>query len=127
VAAIENTVSMVNINYIEKASDKILKSDRVEIYGVGASAFTAGDLMYKLIRLGINASTYGDNHLQLMSAATLDNKSTALGISYSGGTIDTVSSLRTAKKKRSIHNCDNQLYQISDYRICRYSTSDFSI
>ncbi len=98
VAAIENTVSMVNINYIEKASDKILKSDRVEIYGVGASAFTAGDLMYKLIRLGINASTYGDNHLQLMSAATLDNKSTALGISYSGGTIDTVSSLRTAKK-----------------------------
>ena len=100
-AAINNTAELIDTNKLELAAEKIISADIVDIYGVGASNFTAGDLTYKLLRLGINVRSYQDNHLELMSAATLSKKSTAIGISFSGCTKDTVDALRTAKNANS--------------------------
>jgi RpiR family transcriptional regulator, carbohydrate utilization regulator len=97
ITAINNTASLLDFDNISIAAKKISKAAIVDIYGVGASSFTAGDLTYKLLRLGINVRNYSDNHLALMSASTLNRESVAIGISFSGCTKDTVDALKTAK------------------------------
>ena len=101
IAAINNTASLLSFKNIDLTAEKISKASIVDIYGVGASSFTAGDLTYKLLRLGINVRNYADNHLELMSAATLNKRSVAIGISFSGCTRDTVDALKTAKENKA--------------------------
>lgn len=98
ISAIEDTVKVVSSDELDKAINAILNADKVDIYGVGASAFTAGDAKYKLMRIGINAEAIGDPHIQCMSTVNLTPKSVAMGISFSGSTKDTVDSLTLAKK-----------------------------
>lgn len=97
IVAIQDTAKVISSLQLEKAVDMILKSDRVDIYGVGASAFTAGDAKYKFMRIGINTEAISDPHIQSMSAVNLTNRSVAMGISFSGSTKDTVDSLTLAK------------------------------
>jgi DNA-binding MurR/RpiR family transcriptional regulator len=101
ISAINNTAQLLNFKNLEIAANKIASAEIIDIYGIGASSFTAGDLTYKLLRLGLNVRNYSDNHLELMSAATLSKKSVAIGISFSGCTKDTVDALKTAKETKA--------------------------
>jgi DNA-binding MurR/RpiR family transcriptional regulator len=96
--AIQNTAEVISVKELAKAVEAILKANKVDIYGVGASAFTAGDTKYKLMRIGIPCEYFGDPHMQAMSAVNLTPKSAAVGISFSGSTKDTVDSLELAKE-----------------------------
>lgn len=98
IEALQNTSKVLSALAVNKAINAILAADKVDIYGVGASAFTAGDAKYKFMRIGIKCEFFSDPHLQCMSAVDLTKKSVALGISFSGSTKDTVDSLSLAKK-----------------------------
>lgn len=98
IEAIQNTSKILSNKELQRAANAILTADKVDIYGVGASAFTAGDAKYKFMRIGVNCEALGDPHLQCMSAVNLTEKSVAIGISFSGSTKDTVDSLSIAKK-----------------------------
>lgn len=98
IRAIENTANLISSGQLEKAANAIITADKVDIYGVGASGFTAGDAKYKFMRIGIRCEAFSDAHMQSMSAVNLSEKSVALGISFSGSTKDTVDSLRLAKQ-----------------------------
>ncbi|MDI6618920.1 MAG: MurR/RpiR family transcriptional regulator [Clostridiales bacterium] len=95
--AIQDTAKVISPSQLEKAVDAIINAEKVDLYGVGASAFTAGDAKYKFMRIGINAEAISDPHMQCMSAVNLSNKGVAIGISFSGSTKDTVDSLTFAK------------------------------
>lgn len=98
IKAIQDTANLISAEQVEKAADEILSADKVDIYGVGASAFTAWDTKYKLMRIGIKCEAFSDPHMQCMSAVNLTEKSCAIGISFTGSTKDTVDSLTLAKK-----------------------------
>jgi DNA-binding MurR/RpiR family transcriptional regulator len=98
IEAIQNTSKVLSPRALQRAVQAIMDSDKVDIYGVGASAFTAGDAKYKFMRIGIKCEFFGDPHLQCMSAVNLTEKSVAIGISFSGSTRDTVDSLSLARK-----------------------------
>lgn len=98
IEAIKNTSMVISKERLQSAVNAIISADKLDIYGVGASAFTAGDAKYKFMRIGINCEALGDPHLQCMSAVNLTKKSVAIGISFSGSTRDTVDSLSIAKK-----------------------------
>lgn len=98
IQVINNTTKILSITQLENAVNAIINAQRIEIYGVGASSYTAFDAMYKFKRLGLFANTYPDAHMQAMSATTLSEKDVAIGISFSGSTRDTVHSLEIAKK-----------------------------
>lgn len=97
ISAIDDTAKVISPDELDKAINAILGADKVDIYGVGASAFTAGDAKYKLMRIGINAEAISDPHIQCMSTVNLTSKSVAIGISFTGSTRDTVDSLTLAK------------------------------
>src|SRR6056297_1469536 len=82
--AIDETMSVLNLEDLEKAINKIAEADKIQFFGVGASGITACDAKYKFLRIGKNVDCYTDAHLQAMSASTLNKNDLVIGISHSG-------------------------------------------
>lgn len=96
--AVEETADQVDIEVLEKVVNAVASAGRVDVYGVGASAFVAGDLQSKLHRIGRICFAWSDTHIMLTSAAVLGPGDVAFGISHTGATIDTVEALRVARE-----------------------------
>ena len=88
--AVEDTAVQLDLDVLQQIIDKVVSARRVDIYGVGASAFVAHDFQQKLHRIGRLAFAWSDLHLALTSAALLDQRDVAIGISHTGNTIDTI-------------------------------------
>ena len=93
-------MDVLSLDEINKAVKAIMSAERLDIYGIGASAIVAQDAMHKFMRINKACTAYLDNHMQLASAANLTSKDVAMGISYSGQTIDTIEALRLAKEAK---------------------------
>ena len=72
---------------------------RIEIFGLGNSGIVAQDAQHKFFRLGIPATTYGDSHMQLMSASVLGPGDCAVVISNSGRTRDLIAICEMARRQ----------------------------
>jgi DNA-binding MurR/RpiR family transcriptional regulator len=96
--AVEETASQVDVDILEKVVNAVASAGRVDVYGVGASAFVAADLQSKLHRIGRVCFAWSDTHIMLTSAAVLGPGDVAFGISHTGATTDTVEALRVARE-----------------------------
>ena len=94
----EETAAQLDIEILHRVVDAIASAGRVDVYGVGASAFVAADLQQKLHRIGRVSFAWNDTHIMLTSAAVLGPGDVAVGISHTGATTDTVESLRVARE-----------------------------
>lgn len=100
--AVEDTASQIDIAILEHVVEVVTESRRVDIYGVGASAFVAADFQQKLHRIGRISYAWSDLHLALTSAALLDRRDVAFGISHTGTTTDTIEAFIEAKRRGAI-------------------------
>jgi DNA-binding MurR/RpiR family transcriptional regulator len=94
--AVEDTAMQIDIAVLEQVVDLVAGARRVDIYGVGASGFVAQDFQQKLHRVGRIAYAWSDLHLALTSAALLDERDVAFGISHTGTTVDTIEAFTEA-------------------------------
>ncbi|MBE3598435.1 MAG: MurR/RpiR family transcriptional regulator [Limnochordaceae bacterium] len=89
----------------ERAADALARARRIHFYGVGASGFVALDAQHKFARIGMDAWAYTDPHLASAFAALLEQGDVAVGISHSGGTLDTLHALRAAREAGATTMC----------------------
>jgi DNA-binding MurR/RpiR family transcriptional regulator len=94
--AVEETATQIDIAVLEQVVDIVAGARRVDIYGVGASAFVAADFQQKLHRIGRIAYAWSDMHMALTSAALLDDRDVAFGVSHTGTTLDTIEAFTLA-------------------------------
>ena len=97
--AVEETAVQIDIAVLEQVVGLIAVARRVDIYGVGASAFVASDFRQKLHRIGRIAFAWSDLHLALTSAALLDERDVAFAISHTGTTFDTIEAFAEAGRR----------------------------
>src|ERR671930_884106 len=71
--AVEETAAQLEVEVLQRVADAIAAAGRVDVYGVGASAFVAADLQQKLHRIGRVSFAWSDTHIMLTSAAVLGN------------------------------------------------------
>ncbi|MGL5123134.1 MAG: MurR/RpiR family transcriptional regulator [Fusobacteriaceae bacterium] len=95
---IEKTNKLINKNLILKITEKIKKSKKIYIYGVGSSGLTAQEFMQRLLRMGFNVSSISDSHMMIINSAILSKDDLVIGISISGETKEIINSLRIAQK-----------------------------
>lgn len=95
--AVEETAEQLDIEVLAQVVAAISTARRVDVYGVGASAFVAADLQQKLHRIGRTSFAWSDTHIMLTSAAVLTGDDVAVAISHTGATTDTVEALRVAR------------------------------
>ena len=96
--AVEETATQIDIAVLEQVVGVVAGARRVDIYGVGASAFVAADFQQKLHRIGRIAYAWSDMHMALTSAALLDDRDVAFGVSHTGTTVDTIEAFTEAGK-----------------------------
>jgi DNA-binding MurR/RpiR family transcriptional regulator len=99
--AVEETAAQLNAETLGAVVDAIVHARRIDIYGVGASAFVALDLQQKLHRIERIVYAWPDPHSAVTSAALLKRGDVAIGISHTGMTADTVGSLAEARQQRA--------------------------
>ena len=97
--AVEETGAAMDVNVLRAVIDAMSNARRIDVYGVGASAFVGADLQQKLHRIGLTSFAWSDAHVMLTSAALLEESDVAIGISHSGTTIDTVQALIEAGRR----------------------------
>ncbi|BCY08529.1 MurR/RpiR family transcriptional regulator [Actinoplanes sp. L3-i22] len=100
--AVEDTAAQIDIAVLEHVVEVVADSRRVDIYGVGASAFVADDFQQKLHRIGRISYAWSDMHRALTSAALLDKRDVAFGISHTGTTTDTIEAFTEAKRHGAV-------------------------
>lgn len=96
--AVEETADQLDVATLHRVIDLVARAGRIDVYGVGASAFVAADLQQKLHRIGRISFAWSDTHIMLTSAAVLGAGDVALGVSHTGATADTVEALRAARE-----------------------------
>ncbi|KUL47252.1 MULTISPECIES: MurR/RpiR family transcriptional regulator [Streptomyces] len=99
VRALEDTGSGLDVDVLSRAVDAVAKGRRIDIFGVGASAFVGQDLHQKLHRIGHMAFVWTDQHAALTATALLGPGDVAVAISHSGETEDTIDPLRAAGER----------------------------
>jgi DNA-binding MurR/RpiR family transcriptional regulator len=99
--AVEETGAQLSPEMLSVVVDVVVKAHRVDIYGVGASAFVGLDLQQKLHRIGHLVYAWPDPHSAITSAALLGPADVAIGISHTGTTEDTIASLTEARRQRA--------------------------
>jgi DNA-binding MurR/RpiR family transcriptional regulator len=96
--AVEETAQQLDPEVCEQIVHALLKANRIEVFGAGASGFVAADFQAKLHRLGRVAYYWPDVHGTLASAAMLSAGDVAFGISHTGTTWDTIEMLTRARE-----------------------------
>jgi DNA-binding MurR/RpiR family transcriptional regulator len=99
VRALEDSGAGLDVEVLGRAVDAVAEARRIDIFGVGASAFVGQDLHQKLHRIGYMAFIWTDRHAALTAAALLEPGDVALAISHSGETEDTVEPLQAAAER----------------------------
>lgn len=97
--ALKATYNTLNVNDVVLASEKLLGAEHIGICGLGNSHTIAIDLQHKLMRLGLNATAYLDNHMQIIGATYANKGDLFFCISHSGSSKDTVHAAQIAKKR----------------------------
>ncbi|MGV9291286.1 MurR/RpiR family transcriptional regulator [Streptomyces sp. NPDC003719] len=97
--ALEDTGAGLDVEVLCRAVDAVAGARRIDIFGVGASAFVGQDLHQKLHRIGRTAFVWTDRHAALTATALLGPGDVALAISHSGETEDTVEPLQVAAER----------------------------
>ncbi len=95
--ALQKTRLVLTPSAMDAAAKKIMGAKRIVIFGLGNSAAVAHDAQHKFLRVGLNASSCSDNHLQAIIASHLDPECVAIGISHSGQSVDIVEALKLAR------------------------------
>jgi DNA-binding MurR/RpiR family transcriptional regulator len=95
--AVEETGAQLDIVVLERVVDALVRAQRVDLYGVGASAFVAMDFQQKLHRIGRVAFAWPDIHVALTSAALLRPGDVAIAVSHTGTTTDTIDAVTEAR------------------------------
>lgn len=95
--SIDNALNFLSEEAVKQAVEVMVKSKRIDFYGVGASYVIALDAFQKFARINKNVMANADPHMQVQIASNLKKGDVAVAISYSGETRDTYDSIKAAK------------------------------
>lgn len=118
--SLEKTKKQLDKNSLTAVCEKILAAKEILIFGLGNSASVATDAAHKLLRLGLSAHAYTDNHMQAIAAAHSNEDCVVIGISHSGSSKDIVRALKICKDNNSTtvsftNHGKSPIYRVSDY------------
>ncbi|WP_246465229.1 MurR/RpiR family transcriptional regulator [Ruania alkalisoli] len=98
VRSLRATADVLDLDAVTQVALRIAAADHLDIYGTGGSFAMADEMRTRLYRIGVNAHSWGDVHAGLASASIQGPQTTAIGISNSGRTRETIDMLARAQR-----------------------------
>ena len=101
-ATLDESRKSLNPQSLQQAAQTLLAARSIAVIGLGSSAPVAQDAMHKLLRAGLPACAYSDNHIQMIVTSHLGASDAVLAISHSGSSVDIVKALEQAKQNGAV-------------------------
>ncbi len=98
ISVLQETMTVVDVDAIEKAAHLISTARKVVIFGCGGSSYVGMDAMHKFLKIGIECFIYSDADTQAMAASLLQKSDAVIGISHSGCNKSVIDCLKLAKQ-----------------------------
>ncbi|UFU04422.1 MurR/RpiR family transcriptional regulator [Ruania suaedae] len=98
VRSLRATADVLDLARVTEVARRITGAAHLDIYGTGGSFSMADEMRTRLYRIGVNAHSWGDVHAGLASASIQGPRTTAIGISNSGRTRETIDMLARAQR-----------------------------
>lgn len=109
IQSLNNTKALLKNDELQKASSILLSSNSTTFFGVGGSNVVSFDAYHKFLRSPLHVQYAMDYHIQLMQAALLTEKDSAVVITHTGLTKETINILET------LHNVGAKIIVITSY------------
>lgn len=93
---IQETAAQLDVVALDRVAEAIARTDHLDLFGIGGSYHSAGELAFRLERLGIACWARNEVHSALTSAALLGPGAVSIAISHSGRTAEVVEVLAEA-------------------------------
>ena len=95
---LQDTLKILDFSLIAAAVELLQGARRVAIYGFGNSATVCQDLATRFLRFGMAVQAFSDAHMQVTSAALLEETDVVIAISHTGATKDILESVNIAQE-----------------------------
>ncbi len=121
---LKETLSLINYSDMERAVSLINSAKRIVFFAVGSSISVAFDSYYKFFRAGFNCYYNIDSYTQRDIATQCTARDTAIGISFSGESVEVVECMKVAKKNGANTICVTTFFNspVTEYSdICLYT------
>ena len=102
ITALQDTAKVLDTEALESAVQAMARAREIHFYGLGASGIVALDAEQKFSRIGLLASAFVDAHMQITRAVLLKPQDVAIGLSYSGETLEIVEALQAARSAGAV-------------------------
>lgn len=127
IRSLEETLKNISIREYERAIKAIIEAENIVVFGVEDSNTPMYNLTTKLLYLGLNVSMQTDYYHQMVRANNMKKDDLAIGISYTGNSIQTIDVLKSAKNRGArilviTNSSDSKINEYSD--ISLYTASD---
>lgn len=122
ILGLEEAEELLNTKTIEQVVSTLFASEKIILFGIGASQLVAKDAHLKFTRINKTALVSEDSHTQILMAKNMTVDDVALVISYSGKTKEMVQCSELAKKNGAIvisitNTNTSPINQLADYAI----------
>lgn len=122
ILSLEETEKLIDTDTIKTCVNKLFESEKLTIFGMGASLIVAKDAQLKFTRINKMSYVSEDWHTQLLMAKNMSERDVALVISYSGQTEEMITCTEVAKENGatiiSITKTDESpINRLADYAI----------
>ena len=99
---VNDTLSIIDTQSIEKIGKHILKAKRLIFLGVGRSYLTAESGKSRFYRMGINSFCYRDSHEQIVGASMCEKNDVVIAVSNYGRSRSVIEATEIAGKRGAI-------------------------
>lgn len=117
--AIDSTIDINNYTSFEKVATLIHESNRIFIFGIGASNLVSSDFAHKLLKLNKTTIYESSSHFQVVNSTLVTESDLVFSISFSGKSKEVLIATKEAKKRGAkivslTKLADNPLSEMSD-------------
>jgi len=100
--AVNQLINTLDLKSVLKSVDLILNANTIVVYGVGASAIVAQDIVYKFIKLGLNVDFNQDFHFMLSIILNMKKNDIFIAVSTTGETQEIIELSKFAKERGAV-------------------------
>ena len=106
--------------------EALCRARRIVIVGNGNSGAIALDAQHKFLRIGLDASAYTDDHMQMIAVVSMTKDDVLIAISHSGSSRDVAEAMQVAKENGATvisitNNGISPVSKLADIRLYTYS------
>jgi Transcriptional regulators len=85
---LDSTAQRIDPDQLKKVVNLISNGQRIYLFGIGSSGYTASEMTQRLLRMGISAFAMTDSDIMYISSSLMNENDVVLALSSSGGTDD---------------------------------------